>query len=118
MATPDVETQGIKQKTKRILGVGLVVQRLSRSTSTHKPPGSILVGDPLFRSFSPFRVWPCAHTERSANFGHVPIPAGSLGCTWVTCLMVVNFSYTAIVIFCWRLLLLGGYTDLEKYLVA
>ena len=30
--------------------------------------------------FSPaFRVLPCAHTERSANFGHVPIPAGSLG---------------------------------------
>ena len=35
----------------------------------------------FFAFFSPpFRVLPCAHTERSANFGHVPIPAGSLGC--------------------------------------
>ena len=35
---------------------------------------------PFSLFFPPFRVLPCAHTERSANFGHVPIPAGSLGC--------------------------------------
>ena len=43
-------------------------------------PGSAPVSVGLFRFFfPPFRVLPCAHTERSANFGHVPIPAGSLG---------------------------------------
>ena len=66
-------------------GVESAVQRPSHSTATHKPPPP---PPPVRRRsfslfFPPFRVLPCAHTEQSANFSHVPIPAGSLGCSSV-----------------------------------
>ena len=61
-------------------GVESAVQRVSCLTPTHKPPGLGPVSGGLFHFFPPFRVLPCAHTEQSANFSHLPIPAGSLGC--------------------------------------
>ena len=81
MAIRGAGTRGIRRKPRKgILGSN----RRCSGRGTRLPRTSPRFGtgrrQPFSLFFPAFRVLPCAHTEWSANFGHVPIPAGSLGC--------------------------------------